>query len=1116
MARKHSFLFAFAAVSAGALSALCDVTVTNVAERLTFRTSATVSTATMAVIAEPGLPTPLFHFDSRRTDSWTFNGAKVTKIPSLEGNRYLKGGDGVAGATGVDGGCWPAGDTVHRPPEFSVDETLGENVLDFGPYGSFYGMLFDPVDFSAEKDGSALTNVLQGIGTVVAVWYSNSADGRSGGYILGGGSQPKGTDTAFEKKNWSRADSTSNISTASPLLHFRAVTCKTAVRHDGVWTTGTHVGFKGNGWEVVTAQPVDATFEASGVGCGGGRHSTGGFKVAEMYIFGEVLPESKIGELEAWLSRKWFGDAMPGYNGDVSIGEIRATSNANNHVAAKVTLDVASGDTLSVDSLRGGHGAGGAYIKTGAGTLALGDISSYGGDLKLDAGALNLTKRAVPAAGELPKGLYVHFDASAAGCVAETSLEDGVTYVSLLSNLVADAKYSGAGPIYARPEGQNSAYRPWLVENALGPGLNVLDFGPFTSGGKTAFPNDGRFLRLTTTKTGSFSASALNLYACTAIAVIGAQRGGGHLLGYSTGGPNMFARSNDAWMSDVSWNAAAFFDNTAKGDAGLKSQTAGMAYVNGVRRPTDKAFMTPGYQVVALQTHGGCVSLLGGFQYQRAGGMRIGEIMLYSRVLSEREIKDVSAYLYNKWFGGHTPGYGMHADGRADVKSLVASGSADVSVAGDIPVRVASLSGPGTIDKKGSGTLEIESAAATGELRVSEGVVAVVPAPDVSTNCELAKGALLHLDASDTASMEAPYGTNIYGRVEYWYDKSGRGNVAAASANIVRCPYLNTTDLCNGLPVMDFRTFNTSTGGCMALARTIDSARAIYVVWGSQNGGGHIFGHPDGNNWTYADENNVSSSWLDFTRKNMPNSSPGGGVGFIMDHQSSAQTVATGSFYTNGVKTALSALPTGGYQLLEFHTGEPASVAGLNLDRGGQPGGGRYGEIVVYDRVLSEREKISTRNYFLKKWFGAADGDLAQLPEKDVPAFAANVTLAGGSLKTDGAAVAGDFAFAGGSRWNLAVDSQGAVTNGFVSATGTLSFGEGVDVSFAGLDGVANLGRIRIAVASAGGYDGIDNLNAATVAGYPFTPSQKPVFFVKPSGELCVRFGQPALMLMIR
>ena len=1091
----------------------------DVAERFTFRTSGKISTKTTSVSDVPGLPTPLFHLDSRQTENWTWANAntksRVSKIPSLVGSRYLKGGDGASGTNGIDGGSWAVGDTVHRNPAYAFDEELGEKVLDFGMYGNgdfFYGMLFDPVDFSEAQDKSALTNVLKNIGTVVAVWYSSPE--RHGGDIMGGGNRYVST-AGFRTRNWSRMEAPvagGKFKYAWPIFDSRTPLGGAAVRQDGQWTRGCTTGLKGQ-WQVLTIQPADALNEASGIGVGGGRWQSGGFKVAEMYIFGELLSNEKIVELEVYLRKKWFGDTLPGFNGEAVIGEIRATSNNNNHVAARVTLEVAAGDRLSVDSLRGGHGNSGAYVKTGAGKLAIGDMSTYDGELQVEAGEVDLTRRAVPAYEQLPHGMIVRFDASNLDC-ARIVEEDGVKYVSCLSNLVEGSTYN-KGQIYARPPSNEDAYRPWLIEDALGEGKNVYDFGPFTYGGKRD-PYDGRFLRFTTAATDAVGGDAWNLPVCTAVAVIGAQRGGGHLLGYSSGGPNVFSRSDDAWMSDGSWHTASFFSssvNAASGNSYLDVQRDGVAYVNGIRRKTTEAFMTPGYQVVALQTTGGFASMIGGFQSQRAGGMRIGEIMLFCRMLDDRELKDVQAYLYNKWFGGYTPGYGPAVEGRAHVHKLNATGEGAVAVNGEIPVRVSKVSGDGVLEKKGSGTVEIESADVAGTVKISGGSVRLRKPADVAAKCEYAAGARLHLDASDATTVEAPYRSNVSERVKFWYDKSGNGNVAY-SETIDRCPFLNTVDTCNGLPVMDFREFNKNTSGSMAIARTIDSARAVYVVWGTQNGGGHLFGYPTAS-WNYASENNVGSSWLDFTRKYTPSADPGGSVGVIIDHQSSAQTVASGTIYTNGVQSVFSVVPTGGYQLFEFHTGEPASVAGINIDRGDNPGGGRYGEILVYDRELSQRERMATRNYLLRKWFGKTDDELEELPEESNASFKLNLILAGGSFESSGMAIDGDVAYAANSALSVAFDADGVVTN-MPAATGKISFGENMGIKFVAPEDFVPSAGFKLKFPAVGSYENVEVLNNASFSGCLLSGGTTPYFRKMASGRMIMSFGRAGLQVIVR
>ena len=80
------------------------------------------------------------------------------------------------------------------------------------------------------------------------------------------------------------------------------------IRHDGQHTHPTFSGFYG-GWEVVSIIPQsDLLCNATGLGMNDARISavSGGFKVAEMLIFGKVLSVFETARVEAYLQRKWF------------------------------------------------------------------------------------------------------------------------------------------------------------------------------------------------------------------------------------------------------------------------------------------------------------------------------------------------------------------------------------------------------------------------------------------------------------------------------------------------------------------------------------------------------------------------------------------------------------------------------------------------------------------------------------------------------------------------------------------------------------------------------------------------------------------------------------------
>ena len=77
-----------------------------------------------------------------------------------------------------------------------------------------------------------------------------------------------------------------------------------------------------------------------------------------------------------------------------------------------------------------------------------------------------------------------------------------------------------------------------------------------------------------------------------------------------------------------------------------------------------------------------------------SGGQDVGEFLVYERTLSEENVKLIEAYLRNKWFGDALPvGYRP-----AEVSSLEVSDGATLSVCGNAPLMVGSLSGGGSIE----------------------------------------------------------------------------------------------------------------------------------------------------------------------------------------------------------------------------------------------------------------------------------------------------------------------------------------------------------------------------------------------------------------------------------
>ncbi len=212
---------------------------------------------------------------------------------------------------------------------------------------------------------------------------------------------------------------------------------------------------------------------------------------------------------------------------------------------------------------------------------------------------------------------------------------------------------------------------------------------------------------------------------------------------------------------------------------------------------------------------------------------------------------------------------------------------------------------------------------------------------------------------------------------------------------------------------------------------------------------------------------------------------------------SASPNVKNGELWINGERQERvdSWAPSGGYDLVELHTagGCMANMLGNAFGDYAQ-GGFRIGEIIVFERPLSAREKTATRNYLLKKWFGKADAELAALPAK-----AARATLVGDLTYGDGAQMAFDV-------------SEGAVVNP-LELSGMLTFEAGARVVIRGFDREVRLGD-RLVLGTVDAVEGLANA-VLDFGDRTFAADVRPHLRLI-GRRLCVSFGKIGTWILIR
>ena len=941
-----------AVAGAGAVAVAVDVSDNPGQVTVSESTGFTAATVDATGLPE-GLPTPIFWFDCQNRTGWEYADNRVTKIPTLVtgSDRYL-----TAGAPEHSSKWQVTGAAlVENDPE------INGAYLDFGEMvwgtSSYAGFLFNPVEID---DQGTKRNWLTGIRTVIAVYGSQNG----GGWFLAGG----GDGSTWTNYGWERYDATSakyltELAYSYPIAHAKDTPTlyrSGVMRQDGIPTLLTKVGMSG-GWSTLTwtGETTSGSMNATGVGANDTRPNFntaymhgGGMRIAEMIFFDTQLTPDVCAKVEAFLKKKWFGRADRGYNGNAAIGEIRAyVAKQDARSMRRIGIEAGEGETLSVGRIYGGRDSYAnsnppcGIDKTGAGTFGIGDLGDYSGEVRVKAGSLAFERRAVPAA--LPARFAARFDASDATKVT-TDADGRVTAWQ------ASETFDG-GEVTLVQRGGNAL--PALRANAFGAGKPTVDFGPFVSnGGAMKFTSGG--------------ADKTVAGITTLIAVIGVQEGGGHYLeGGYFGRKTGSVRYYDPMASNFTLNSGKA---TPFGTA-----ESGLIFLDGIKRAYTEGFDHPGYHVLALQLAGGSdVTALGtSGDGIPSGGMRFSEVVLYNRILAEEELRDASAYLMDKWMGRAAPGYAATADkGAVDMQELrwdnPNGGAIDVPAGATVRINRSTVNGP--IEKTGGGTLVLNGLREGSLVTVKNGRV-LSGHPDPTSACEMAAGPAFHLDANDTNRMDlVSDGDDL--RVSAWYDQSF-GNFTFQNTATQR-PVLRKGAL-NGGNVVDFGEWlEYGSGKYMNFGRPMDAIRSVFVVWKAQQDGGDLLGTSNENGWR------VTWNTYDFAREDY-NSRLGGILQQVVSNVNTYQ----GDIFIDGVKVAHTTKPSGDYELVDVHTvGAGAHASALGADRIGtglklKQGGQAYAEIIIYNRTLSARERVATRNYLRQKWFPTAA--LEDLPDDD-------------------------------------------------------------------------------------------------------------------------------------
>ena len=607
---------------------------------------------------------------------------------------------------------------------------------------------------------------------------------------------------------------------------------------------------------------------------------------------------------------------------------------------------------------------GGSILKTGSGTLAVGNgQTALAGAIRVSAGSVSAAASDDTAPAALP---LFHVDASNTNTMTLVA-ENGTNFIT---------RWNSLGVASNAAVERATFKRPFLLPGDLG-GLPTVGFGPYGT--------NNACLKWETT------VSTIR----AAFLVLGSQEGGGFLLG-AVGSANFHRGNYNNNFNPITKDNAMFgWDVSA-------NVTGGAVYLDGARlaAPGSQA-LSGGYQLIeVLTTDNTTADLFAADRVftDRAGGQRLAEVVVYDRQLTETERKQTEAYLFKKWFGKGAAAAGLGTVAVSDGAGLSAAAA---------PVAVNRLEGAGTVVKSGSNTLTlIDTTAFTGTVDVASGTLNLaVPAAPVRPP----SNTLFWVDASKPGTID----TDAAGNVLAWRDATGNGRSATSLAG--RYPTLRGSDF-TGRPVVDFGPYGQSSSAGMYWNQQITGMKTIVWLLGSQQSGGYLLGATNATPFHRGPPpDNGQIIATNFSYRNKMLSASWGAI------------IPTAA-YTNGVPVDTQAASlSGGYQTL-FMTWNGGTYAdGFAFDRtfGDRFGGQRLAEFIVYDRVLTDAERLATDAYLNWKWYGQATAGYAR------PATQTAVILRSGAA----------LAMSGTEQAVTSLSGSGAVSNGTLVVTGTLSPG---------------------------------------------------------------------------
>ena len=676
--------------------------------------------------------------------------------------------------------------------------------------------------------------------------------------------------------------------------------------------------------------------------------ATGGTRMGEVILFTNELTKAERTLVARYMDAKWrTGDK------EYDLGAVVAAN-----VAATVT--VPDGKVASVRVVDASSG----LVKKGGGTLSIGALHPADCAVTVSGGALALEDAnisdAAPAANP-----YLWLDADAPATLTDASVEGSTTnYVSAWKD-VRDGFTAAATSEFAEPP-----HMPFVVASDI-VCRNVVDFGTFMGA-------DYSWMRLPNWNTGTHSSYSAF--------IVFRNKGGYKNESIPIFGSSKFVSYRDASGSLVS----PYYVNPIAAAAtwAINGNVVDPLSVSGFGRNYDEFVVISVRSHVPLRFDALTKDRSSNDAVTYAGGVQIGEYIIYDHPLTYDEHRNTEAYLMRKWLG--LP----HPDSVRRMSSIETASDVPTEMDVESDVAVDAISGGnGEFVKAGSGTLTVDNIAAGSVVSsiVVEGGVLCLNV--TNSPMPVFTEAAFRFDASDVSSFASYEVIGGVTNVLSWKSLAGGITADAVISDVAKTnPVLKYVETKPGIvrPVVDFGEYCSSASGAITggMGATMEfSTRQTTIKEVHQ-----IFADANGSNrqWVLGDVQDFH-----FAR---------GKNGLLYEHDAgstyrASSIVRNSESFLDGVQAYYSTTVGGGFHNLGFrcwhktadypswNTSVGAFAGGKRVMAGGQ----QIAESVAFNRLLTDDERTAVNDYLNWKWLGG------ERPDPAMTNSIASVTLANNS-----------------------------------------------------------------------------------------------------------------------